>query len=357
MSIGVRAPKHLAEAVRQHLVSFDLIAFGKRIKQESHEGIQCVVFPVKNTIHAGQVEAYQQDGVEIVEYEHVVPDNFAWSSLEKNLEGVLSAKESECLIKSFDVIGDIVAIEIPDALKEKEGNIAQAILRMKPNIRVVCKKTGAHTGDYRVQRVTVIGGENRTETEYHESGVKMKFDIGKAWFSPRLTNDRMIIARQVKAGEVVGALFGGVGPFALVIAKNQPGVKRVFSIELNPDAHTYAQTNIILNKFQDRVEAVLMDARIACETVIRGICDRVCMPTPKEVEGDFLVPAFEALKPEGGVIHFYQFTPEKDPFSDPIRMFNEAAEKAGKRVEILDKRTVGRVAPLVMRVCVDARIY
>jgi tRNA G37 N-methylase Trm5 len=75
-----------------------------------------------------------------------------------------------------------------------------------------------------------------------------------------------------------------------------------------------------------------------------------------KVEGDFLLPALKALKPEGGIIHFYQFTPEKDPFTEPIRLCREAGERVGKRVEILDTRTVGRVAPMVMRVCVDARI-
>jgi len=76
-----------------------------------------------------------------------------------------------------------------------------------------------------------------------------------------------------------------------------------------------------------------------------------------KVEEDFLQPALRAVKPEGGIVHFYQFTPEKDPFTEPIRKFKEAAEKVGKKVDILDTRTVGRVAPMVMRVCVDARIY
>jgi hypothetical protein len=51
------------------------------------------------------------------------------------------------------------------------------ILKMKPNTKVVCKKIGAHAGEFRVQRVIVIGGENRTETLYRENGVKMRFGI------------------------------------------------------------------------------------------------------------------------------------------------------------------------------------
>jgi len=267
MALGVRVLNTLAERVKQHLVSLDLMAYGNRIIRQCSGTKQYIIFPVKEFIVESHIDLFRGDGVEIVPCDHVVPDTFAWFSLEKNLEGALTAKESECLIKSFDIIGDIVAIEIPDSLKEKESVIAQAILKMKPNIKVVCKKVGPHAGEFRVQRVTVIGGEQRTETLYTENGVKMKFDIGKAYFSPRLTNDRLIIARQVKQNEVVGTLFGGIGPFALMIVKKQPGVRKVFSVELNPEAHQYAQANILLNKSQDKVEAVLMDARDACKSV------------------------------------------------------------------------------------------
>jgi tRNA G37 N-methylase Trm5 len=53
------------------------------------------------------------------------------------------------------------------------------------------------------------------------------------------------------------------------MAKKQPEVNKIYSVELNPDAHYYAQGNIVLNKLQNKVEAVLMDAVVACNTVSR----------------------------------------------------------------------------------------
>jgi tRNA G37 N-methylase Trm5 len=65
----------------------------------------------------------------------------------------------------------------------------------------------------------------------------------------------------------VGSLFGGVGPFALIMAKKQKAVSKIYSIELNPEAHQFALGNVVLNKLQDKVEAILMDAVQACNTV------------------------------------------------------------------------------------------
>jgi len=124
----------------------------------------------------------------------------------------------------------------------------------------------------------------------------------------------------------------------------------VYSVELNPEAHRYAQENVKLNKLQNKVEAVLMDAVLACDTILHGICDRVCLPVPKEIDADFLQPGLRALKPSGGFVHLYQFTPDDDPFSGPIEKFKKAAANIERHVEILATRTVGRQSPKIMRV-------
>ncbi len=82
-----------------------------------------------------------------------------------------------------------------------------------------------------------------------------------------MAHDRNVIAMQVQPNEVIGSLFGGIGPFAILMAKRQPMVTKIYSVELNPEAHRYAQENVKLNKIEGKVEAVLMDATVACETV------------------------------------------------------------------------------------------
>lgn len=89
-----------------------------------------------------------------------------------------------------------------DQFVDKEPAIAQAILKMNHHVKSVCKKLGAHEGQFRVQKVKPIGGEGKTETIHAENGVRMRLDLGKSYYSPRMANDRLIIAKQVQAGEV-----------------------------------------------------------------------------------------------------------------------------------------------------------
>ena len=98
-----------AEKARLHLIGQDLIAYGCRIHQEGG----MVTFPVKDTTSPAHLEGIGHIGASLVQFEHVVPDTFGWNSLAKNLEGIIDADEVKHLITSFDVIGDIAAIEIP----------------------------------------------------------------------------------------------------------------------------------------------------------------------------------------------------------------------------------------------------
>ena len=144
-------------------------------------------------------------------------------SLKEALSSKFSEEELRHLTKAFDIIGDIAIIEIPDELVSREKEIAEAIMQVHRNVKVVAKKLGGMTGEYRVRPLKIIAGENRTETEYHENGCRMRFDVAKTYFSVRLSHERERIAAQVKDGENILALFAGVGPFPLVIARKNKG--------------------------------------------------------------------------------------------------------------------------------------
>ena len=57
-------------------------------------------------------------------------------NLREHLKGKLTKKEEKFLIRSFDMIGDIAVIQMPDELVKKEKLIAEAILEMQKNIKV-----------------------------------------------------------------------------------------------------------------------------------------------------------------------------------------------------------------------------
>ncbi|MCX6802670.1 MAG: class I SAM-dependent methyltransferase family protein [Candidatus Diapherotrites archaeon] len=273
-------------------------------------------------------------------------------SLEEALSKVLSKKELSELITSFDVIGQIALIMIPDELLPKEKLIGNALLESNPQIKTVARILGGHEGEFRIRPVEIIAGEKKAETLHAEWGCKYKVEVGKVFFSPRLSHERERISELIKKGETVAVLFAGVGPFAISFAKHSKAEK-VFAVELNPDAFRLMQENIALNKVEGKVEAFEGDVRTVVPERLAGKCDRVVMPLPRGGE-NFLDVAFMALKPKGGVIHFYQFVEKSDIFGPPLEALKAAAKKAGRKIRIKNKKIVRSFSPSRVQVVVDA---
>jgi len=278
-------------------------------------------------------------------------------SLKEALSQKFSEEELRHLTKAFDIIGDIAIIEIPNELQAREKEIADAIMQVHRNVKVVAKKLGGMIGEYRVRPIKVIAGENRTETEYHESGCRMRFDVAKTYFSVRLSHERERIADQVKDGELILALFAGVGPFPLVIAKknkNKSNLLKIAAIELNPDATKYMKENVRLNKMDGIIEPIEGDARKVVMGRFRNWADRVLMPLPKSAY-EFLDVAFAGAK-NGAIVHFYSFAEEGKAFEDAKEKVKQAAKEAKAKVEILNQKIVRPYAPHVVQTVTDFRV-
>ena len=264
------------------------------------------------------------------------------------LKNKLSKEELSKLITSFDVIGSIVIIDIPEELEQSEKLIAEAIFSLHKNIKTVCKRAGHHDGVHRVRSIQVIAGENTTKTIYKESGVTMQLDVNKVYFTPRLAHERERIANQVKPGEVIGAWFAGVGPFALVIGKKQPDVK-IYAIEVNENAFDSMKDNIRINKMQMIVKPILANVEEVVDELPKF--DRIVMPLPKGGE-TFLTKAFERAN-ENAVIHFYTFGKRGFPYADSEKRILEMAKKANKEISIISKKIVRPFSPSVIQVVFD----
>jgi len=200
------------------------------------------------------------------------------------------------------------------------------------------KKTSAVSGDYRVREHKKIAGKGSTITTYKEHGCTYIFDVAKVFFTPRLSTERQIVAKQIKPKEVIVDMFAGVGPFAVLIAKKQPLVKKIYAIDINPDAVSALKDNIILNKVQDRIEAIEGDATKIVDEQLEGVADRVIMNLPK-TDKDFLPWAVKALK-EKGTIHFYTFASTEE---DVKSYLNE--KLSGYSFKVFEIRKVRPYAP------------
>lgn len=271
--------------------------------------------------------------------------------LKEALAGKLTQKELACLRGAFDTVGSIAIIEIPRELVKKQKIIAQTLLKLHKNIRTVAKKAGKHEGIYRRQKIQILAGEKNKITEHTESGVKMRLDVEKCYFSPRLGSERLRIAKLVKPNESVLVMFSGIAPYPLVIAKHSKA-KEIVGIELNPVAHNYAEQNVVLNKLCNRIKLYKGDARKIVPKLGQKF-DRIVMPLPKTGK-TFLPTAFKAAK-KGTTIHFYDFEKEGE-FELAAQKVLDACKKAGKKCKIINIVKAGQHAPRTFRICVDFKI-
>jgi tRNA (guanine37-N1)-methyltransferase len=257
--------------------------------------------------------------------------------------------------KAFDIIGDIVIIDIPSQLKAYQSIIGQAILKTQKKVKTVLAKASDIGGIFRVRDYDHIAGEYITQTIHREFGCQYHVDIAKAYFSPRLSHEHERVAAQVQDGELVADLFAGVGPFAVLIGKRNPTVK-VYAVDLNPDAVELLKLNIRVNKVEGNVFPILGDAREVAQTKLRAKADRVIMNLP-ETAIEFVDAACNAIKPRGGVVHFYGFVRAPDSIENLKQRFSDLVKKNGRRVEMfLLARSIRETAPFESQVVIDARI-
>ncbi len=274
------------------------------------------------------------------------------------LKGVLSEEELRYVPSTFEIVGSrdkaIAIVEIPEELEAKKRLIAEAIMKIHKSVRTVLGKASERKTPYRVREYELLAGEPDTEVVHKEYGIRLKLDPTKVYFSPREGAERLRIARQVRPGEFVMVMFAGVGPYALMIAKVQPEVERIVAIEINPAAYEYMVENVRMNGLEGKVVPVLGDVRERAREWY-GACDRVVMPLPKGAY-KYLDEAFQCLRREGGVIHFYYWAREDSLYEDALELLGGYAWKHGRRVRVLGKRKVSAYAPRVWKVCIDAEV-
>lgn len=270
------------------------------------------------------------------------------------LSGKLPSRLMKFVPSSFDLLGDAAIIEVPDELKGKEKILGTALMLVNKPVESVYMKTGAHKGLFRNEPVKLAAGARRKFATYREHGCAFRISIGKVFFSPRLSTERIRIAHEILEGEKVAALFAGVGPFPIVFAKNSP-MREAIAIELNPAAVEDMEENIRLNRVEGKVIPVLGDVKALAQKY-GGQFDRVVMPLPKGGE-NFLEDAIRCIKPEGGVAHYYQFVPRENPFEIPRRQIAEACARLGRSHEVLFERRVREYAPDIIQVVVDFRVW
>ena len=274
-------------------------------------------------------------------------------NLREALKGQLTDEELKQL-RAFDIVGDIAVIKIQEELLPKKHVIGRALMDVHKQVRTVLRQAGPVSGEFRTRKLEVIVGEPSTETVHHEGGAAFKVDLAQVYFSPRLAHERLRIASLVKPGEVVANLFAGVGCYSIIVAKHSRAAK-IYSIDKNSVAFEYMRENIRINKVGDRVVPILGDAREVIDRQLAGKADRVLMPLP-ELGRKFFEVALQALKPAGGIIHFYDFGQPPDPFTPSLEFARKSAAAKGRSLELLNSRIIRSYAPRCYHIVLDLSI-
>lgn len=313
---GIKVKKSEAESVRRKLLREGLVEKGLKLSRDG----DFVIIPVN-----GDVEGYKR-----IEWDFEEKEGRPRYQDIVNLPDELR----KLLPSSFDIIGDVVLIKIPDELLKYRNEIGKPIMQSLPSVRVVAMDKGVK-GEYRVRDLEVIAGENNTETIHTEYGIRIKVDPAKAYFSPRLANEHRRIAELVENGEEIIDMFAGVGPFSIMIAKMK--AVHIYAIDLNPVAIDYLKENIMLNNVRG-IEVLNADAR----QIVRSLrADRIIMNLPHSAM-DFFQDALSAV--EDGWIHYYEILRDEEA-PERIKDLEGIAESAGKEIEIEKMLRIRNYAP------------
>ncbi|MCD6461363.1 MAG: class I SAM-dependent methyltransferase family protein [Thermoplasmata archaeon] len=264
------------------------------------------------------------------------------------------------LPSSFDIIGGIAVIKLPEPLLPYKKEIGRALVDFNPNIRSAYLDMGV-TGDHRIRNLEHLAGENSTRTVHVEYGVKIYVDLSKAYFSPRLATEHMRVAEMVQDGERVLDMFAGVGPFSLLIAKKRrPRV--VYAVDINPHATDLLRESVKANRITN-IEIITADAR-SLPPEIRA--DRVIMNLPHSARS-FLPHALRHLarpsaagedtRENRGIIHYYEILP-KDAMEPRARELEEEIRAVAADIEarVRNSRIVRQYSPSEVHAAFDVEV-
>jgi len=272
--------------------------------------------------------------------------------LKKALASILTENESQQLISAFDQIGSIIIVRIPDSLISKKKIIGETLLEQVKTTKSVFFQSSPVEGDFRTRNLELLAGDDKTETEYKESGCRFIVDVEKTFFSPRLSTERERISNLVNDNETIVNMFGGIGMFSILSAKKKSCT--VYNIDINPDASTLCEENTRLNKLKGNVISLNGDASDIIKKELQNSANRVLMLLPERSD-EFLDSAISSLK-TNGIIHYYSHI-HADKKQDAAKLSEAHFLKTNTtHSKILNSKIVRPIGPRFYQTVVDAAI-
>jgi len=246
-----------------------------------------------------------------------------------------------------DIIGNIALLKFPRrTLWLTKKMKARKFLKQNKTITTVLEKTKGFSGKLRTLKTKYLAGIKTKKATYKENECTFKFNVDKSYFSPRLSNERKVIADQVvklsKKNSKILVMFAGISPYPIVIAKKLKQSKKkatIISNELNKKANKESERNIKLNKLQDYIKLANGDAK-KLPTKIKEKFDIILMPRPNLKE-TFLKTALKLSK-KGTTIFYHGFGTKEE-------VLNEIKKDTKRKIGKIKIRKAGDIGPYTYR--------
>lgn len=380
----ILSPNHAVETILEFLRT-DLAQslgierdFSVRILDLNDKGTKHIPIQIKNLHSLDKDLQILQKEVQIKVKVTSLPWNELWSSrrnadLHENLLPLIPLEILEYIPTTFDTIGNLAIIEIDrwgELSKQIDNNfefqrilslVGEVITKLHKNITTVIRKLGNIEGEFRLRNYEVISGPPQTSTLHKENHCYFYVDPRKMFFSPRLSFERNRVSKlEYENNSIIIDCFSGCGPFSIQIALKHN--VHVFGIEKNPDAITYFENNIELNRNQlvGTISTFEGDFREFIDSESAQLCqknsDYIIMNLP-ERSYEFIPHIIPFVKEDCTYLIFYCFLKSSYPLQDAeVKLKDLLEENNLSLIEIVQKRIVFSYSPNQNNVGIDAKI-
>ena len=199
--------------------------------------------------------------------------------------------------QSYEIQGDVLLIKIPEELENIEIELAQAMLKQYPNVRIICHDEGVD-GEFRIRNLRVLesrDGSTTTQTRIKEHGFFIHVDPSKTYFSGRLSEQRKVTHKAIlKFRErfqrplTVFDPYAGVGPSMAYLYTDSDLTECVYVNDMNPETRDLLETNMnVFDKKRDADGTYVvgtMDARLLVSSLpeTRNMADVLLVNLPHD---------------------------------------------------------------------------
>jgi len=251
----------------------------------------------------------------------------------------------------YDIIGSIAIIKSEGKTKAQKLKQAKILLE-KSSILTVLEKSSNIKGRLRTFKTKYIAGEKTKVTTYRENDCSFKLNVETCYFSPRLGNDRKIIASKIRKKDEVLVMFSGISAYPIVIYKIKKP-EHITAIEISKECNKYAKINKQLNKIpEDKLDIIQGDVKKQIPKLKKKF-DVIMMARPN-LKTTFLEQALKVSK-KGTRIIYHGFC-HVDKLKDLKQELLDEAKELKRKIKIIKTDKAGDIAPFKYRWRIEIKV-